>query len=293
MKRQLVIILMILCYINTFSQHSSGDTLRRVYTSIKNYKERYKNPLTKKDSLNFVFKDGDTLVLIENYVRPKGISVPYEYKDSTFLHYYQKIAFRTIGIDSVDKKQSMRYWKDDIRIFFSESVSKKVRKNFMSFTASIANQVDSLQISEVKSVEDSNYVIFYKGDYDYEPRIRKNKDADYYIYWNDKSQIYRGSIMLNTELYFNDNLIEAKLKEYFISNLGYFNKINDFSCESYFANCYSNNKEITPLDIELIQYHYSYGICKGTTLETFKDQHKRAKETLKSHNQVIRFYHTF
>ena len=274
----------------TYSQHK-GDTLRQVYISLKHYKKKYRKPLTRNDSLNFIYRDNDTLILVKNYHRPKGTSVPYEYKDSTFLYYYKKVAFNHKN-DSVSKKTYMRYWKDDIRIFFSKSVSKKIKKELMSFGKNIASQVDSLEISEVKKVEKSNYIVYYFGDYDYESRMANYKKSDYYIYWKH-NKIYRSSIKIDPKVYFNEQLMIYKLKEYFIKSLGHFKFINDFDCENYFSNCYSPNKKLSELDLELLKYHYSYGICKGTDLETFENQHKRAKEILKQHNQKMYFFHSF
>jgi hypothetical protein len=81
------------------------------------------------------------------------------------------------------------------------------------------------------------------------------------------------------------------LRDYFIKSLGYFNLIKDFDCESYFSDCYSANKKLTELDIELLKYHYSYGICKGTSLETFEEQHKKAKEILSNDGHSLIFIH--
>ncbi|NQY30713.1 MAG: hypothetical protein HRT69_14745, partial [Flavobacteriaceae bacterium] len=50
----------------------------------------------------------------------------------------------------------MKYWKDDIKIFFSKSVSNKTRKKLMSFANSIAKEIDSVNIYETKKVENSN-----------------------------------------------------------------------------------------------------------------------------------------
>jgi len=292
MKQIVIFILVVCCCIKINAQRrTSSDTIRRTYIPIKTYKKKYKEELTKKDSINFMYHDSDTLVLVENYVRPKGVSIPYEYKDSTFLHYYKKIAFRQKGIDSLDRKQRMRYWKDPIKIFFSESVSKKTKKDFMSFAEKIANQVDSLKISEAKKVEDSNYVIYYFGDYEYEPRMVNYTRTDYYINWNGKQQIYRCSLKLDTDLFYNEILIQKELREKFIGTLGHFYFINNLSCESYFANCYSNNKQLTALDIEMIKYHYSYGICKGTDIVTFESQHKQAKKILDDNNGKMMFFH--
>jgi hypothetical protein len=43
--------------------------------------------------------------------------------------------------------------------------------------------------------------------------------------------------------------------------------------------------------LEIIKYHYSYGICKGTNLETFENQHKKAKALLKETGHKLYFLH--
>ncbi|WP_418513758.1 hypothetical protein [Corallibacter sp.] len=292
MKKLALFITFLVFAIQTQAQHTITKQVTKTYMSLKSYKLKYKDkPLTKTDSLNFRFHNNDTLVLVTNYELPKGVSVPYEYKDSTFLSLYKKVAFRTNGVDSTDKKQTMRYWKEPIKIYFSNSVSKKTKKSFMSFAETIANKVDSLSISEVKKVEESNYVIYYLGDYDYEPRLTNQND--YYLSWNKKQQIYKCGLRIDTKALFNESLIQYKLRELFIGTLGHFYLSNDFSCDSYLSNCYSKNKKLTPLDMEIIKYHYSYGICKGSNLEAFEKQHERAKKSLKNENSKMRIFHGF
>lgn len=291
--KQTLFILIIFFSLNSFSQQKKNESVphKNIYIPLKIYKKEFKKPLTKQDSLNFKFSDSDTLVLVKNYIRPKGVSVPYEYKDSTFLHYYKKIAFNHKN-DSLSKKTTMKYWKDDIKIFFSKSVSRKTKKEFMDFAESIDKKIDSLTVFEVKRVEDSNYIIYYFNDFEYESRMVNYKNSDYYMYWNGKNQIYRNTIKLDSKLFFNEKLRLYELKKFFLKSLGHFNFISDFDCSSYFSNCYSKEKTLNLLDIELLKYHYSYGICKGTDLETFEEQHKIAKETLKKHNHKINFFHS-
>jgi hypothetical protein len=42
-------------------------------------------------------------------------------------------------------------------------------------------------------------------------------------------------------------------------------------------------------DLEILKYHYSYGICKGTNLETFEKNHSDAKQHLRKEIKVL-FY---
>lgn len=286
MKRFLCFLVLIIPVRRSLAQ----DTL--VYIPLKSYRQIHDEPLTKEDSLNFMFRGNDTLVLVENQVRPKGVRVAYEPKDSIFLKYYKKVAFREIS-DNPDSTQTMKYWKDDVRLFFSKSVSGKTRREVMRFAETIDENVDSLNIYRVRNIEDSNYVIYYSGDYEYNPQMKMNDDYGYYSYWNGDSQIYRSALKINTKRFFNEKLRAERIKQKFFLSLGRFLQIDDFACESYFSNCYSENKHLTPLDIELVQYHYSYGICKGIDRETFEKLHKQARKILEKKHHKIFFTHSY
>jgi hypothetical protein len=288
LKLTLLLLIITTNYIFCQNQNDSLLVIKR-YLLLKDYQiQFYNEPLTKNDSSNFLYRGNDTLVLLKNNRIPKGTIVPYEYKDSTFLNYYEKIAFNHAN-DSISLKTYMKYWKDEIKIFFSKSVSKKTKKDLMNFAKTIDKAVDSLRISEVKNLEDSNYIIYYNGDYEYESRFIFNKSKDYS--WWKQNKIYRYALKLDPESLFSEHLIQYKLRESFIKSLGFFKLINDFDCESYFSNCYSPNKKLTVLDIEILRYHYSYGICKGTNLETFQNQHKNAKDLYKKTGHLIHFIH--
>lgn len=287
--KQSIILIAILSFTSVVRAQTHTESIARRYMPIKMYKAKFNKPLTKKDTLNFRIIDNDTLVLLEDQTLPKGVKVPYEPKDSTFLSYYRKVAFQHKN-NRYSNKTSMKYWKNDISIFFSESVSKKTKREFMSFVQQIDNAVDSLRINEVKKVKDSNYTIYYAGDYEYEPRMYNYKTSNYYISWNH-NKIYRGAIRLDKNELSGDDLLQFKMREFFIKSLGYFKFIGDFDCDSYFSNCYSPNKKLTPMDLELLKYHYSYGICKGTDLKTFDEQHARAQEVLQKTGQRMYFIH--
>lgn len=264
----------------------------QIRMSLKHYKAKYKTPLTAKDTLNFVYVDNDTLVIVKDYVRKPGASVPYQYKDSTFLNVYKTLAFNHYK-DSVSKNTTMKYWKDDIAIFFSKSVDKKVKKQFMAYAENTLQHIDSLSIKEVKKVEDSNYVIYYNGDYEYESRLSKYTKSDYYMHWNNKNQINRLSIRLIKEDFFNPKLRLRELKMYFIKSLGHFKLNRNIDNNHFFSGSYDNEYQLSNFDIEILKYHYSYGICKGTNLETFENQHEKAKDLLKNRQVLLEFFHEF
>ncbi|WP_299335353.1 DUF2927 domain-containing protein [uncultured Psychroserpens sp.] len=242
--------------------------------------------------MSFLIQGKDTLVKTNTNPKTGGITVPYEYKDSTFLSYYTKVAFR-LKNDSTDKKQTMKYWKQPIRVYITKNFSKKVEREFKKFAKSTINHIDSLQIEFVNKLEDSNFIVYSQKDDNYEPKINIDNQSAYYMYWNKNNQITKFSMRINTDFYFSDKLKLMEMKRYFIQSLGYFQWIEDFICKSYFSTCSSTEKELTFLDIELLKYHYSYGICKGTDLETFMDQHAKAKALLSENpKNKMNFIHT-
>ena len=289
--KTLITILSLFFVVNSFAQEENikNHSHSRALIPLKYYKQQFKKPLTQKDSLNFVYRDNDTLVVIENY-KPKGIRVPYEYKDSTFLDAYTKVAF-TYSNDSLKNKTVMKYWKDDVSIFFSKSIPKKTKKDFMVFANSLVNKIDSLNINVVKHVEDSNYIIYNSGDFEYESRMVNNKESEYYMYWNGNNQIYKTTIKIITSVNFNEKAKLIAMKKLFFQSLGNFTFNNELECINYFSGCFNENSTVSNFDIELLKYHYSYGICKGTNYETFMEQHKKAKDVLKNKNVRIGFFH--
>ncbi|OZV68592.1 hypothetical protein [Winogradskyella aurantia] len=261
------------------SRHSTFFVPQQVF--ISNYK--------KSDSIGFMISEADTLVMVKKLFTPAGVRVKYEPRDSTFLEYYKKIAFRSKHKDSTNT-ETMKYWKEPIKIYFGNNVHKDVVKDVMVLFKQIDEKIDSLSISKVRKLEQSNYVIFNNEGYQYEPRVNKTKAADYFIEWNGKSQIFKGSLRYDTKILPSLKLQIQKIKEIFIGSLGWFIANDSLTCDSFFSNCYSDNKHMTALDWELLKYHYSYGICKGTSLNTFEEQHRTAQQAIRDNNSVNNFY---
>ena len=132
----------------------------------------------------------------------------------------------------------------------------------------------------MKNLNDANFVIYQKGDFEYENNLKKLNN-DYYIWW-DQNKINRGFIKIDPEINFNDNLFSEALNKLFIKTLGHFEFTNLIDCSNYFSNCDTPVKKFSKLDYEILKYHYSYGICKGLDEESFDDFHTRAKEHKKN-----------
>lgn len=251
--------------------------VERSYMDIKSFRKVQKRAFTKSDTLNFMYKDNDTLVLLTQKDENKFVSVPFEYKDENFLKIYKSVTFRK---NNDGKKSYQRYWKEPLRIFVSESISKKRKSNFINFTDEITKGIDSLNVQFVKNLNDANFVIYQKGDFEYENNLKKLNN-DYYIWWNN-NMINRGFIKIDPEINFNDNLFSEALNKLFIKTLGHFEFTNLIDCSNYFSNCDTPVKKFSKLDYEILKYHYSYGICKGLDEESFDDFHTRAKEHKKN-----------
>ncbi|WP_143185600.1 hypothetical protein [Winogradskyella jejuensis] len=270
---------------------SSGQSkvkhIQQIFVPHSYYKEYY----TKTDSLGYKIKDKDTLIHVSSFIKPKGVGVPYEFKDDTFLEVYKPIAFQ-----STEKKNSdsepMKYWKEEIKIYFTPNISKRVKKEFLRFTKTIDKNVDSLKVRNVKNIENANYIIYTNNDFEYEENLKSMSSGGYYINWNRKNQIIKGHIKLNTKNLFSDLVQIQKAKELFILSLGWFKPSNTLDCTSYFSNCFSDKKVMSSLDWEILKYHYSYGICKGTKISQFEEQHKRGKKSMKNpHNKFVIYHH--
>jgi len=285
-KRTILTIIGLLSVLFIFAQENNKHHTRN-YIKYSEYKDRYSS----KDSLGFLIKDNDTLIRVENFIKPKGKSVPYEPKDSIFLELYKSIAFRPLKND-LNKSRPMKYWKNDIKIFYSKSVSRKVIREVMSFTKELDKSIDSLNISKVSTKEKANFIIYHDSDFEFDPNLKNNFSSNYWVYWNKKNQLNKGFIRVSKQRLFSDKLEIVKIKELFISSLGWF-LMNDkyFDCGSYFSGCYTNDEKLLATDLALLKYHYSYGICKGTDRTTFEEQHKQAKEILKTSNSKLQFYH--
>lgn len=294
MKKNIFVILLFAFSLSIFSQHNQLNSYSKAtYMLYKNYKFLKKSGNKVIDSIGFNIIKNDTLIMISGY-KEKGVKVLYEEKDSIFLERYKQLVFNKKYQNKEERlKPTMKIWKDEVKIYFDKSVSKYNSKKLSEFIHYLDKEIDSLKITVVKDKDKSNYFIYSISDtneVNLDARIRGNDG--YYLLWNNKQNIYSCSLKINEKKNLNEEQILTYLKINFIRSLGYFyQELGNSDCNSYFSICKSDKKEFEKKDLEILKYHYSYGICKGSNIETFEKNHKDAKEALKKGNTKFYFLH--
>lgn len=192
------------------------------------------------------------------------------------------------------KNARMRYWKDEIKVYMDSTVPNKIAREMKKMFKFLDKEVDSLKISTVNKRNKANYFIYFINkptDIDWDKRITGKSNGGF-LSWNGKQQIFNSTIKIDAQIIFNQEEQLMTLKKHFIWSLGYFYLQPNQDCESFFSNCVYVDKILNESDLALIKYHYSYGICKGTDLETFESQHKISKEAqTKNPNSKHYFIH--
>ena len=277
-------------FVLSLTAHSQDTTnvqeKSKRYVTIDYFRNSGKT-LTKQDSLNFRFYEGDTLVLLEsNFLDDRDqnkVRALYEPKDEDFLRIYKQAVF---GVAEEEKKKAtIKIWKDGIKLFFDPSVPKAHHRELLLFAEKVSSGIDSLKITEVQDRASSNFLIFYRhseNDFDQEQRISNKNEASYYLSWNEKQQLYRGVIKVNAYKIPKPQDELDLLKYYFFKTLGHFSFSPEIPCKSYLSAC-AVKRELTREDLEILKYHYSYGMCKGIDEENFEKIHRDYKEILEKH----------
>lgn len=197
----------------------------------------------------------------------------FENRDSSFLEHYRNIAFLNRGKDN---KRYMKYWKEPVKLFFGETVPYKVKRQVKLFAKELNGIADSLQVETTRRKEKANIIIYFSDGFDFEPRISANEGIDWYLYWKG-AHLNRGSIELDPKVIVNEKIQINSIKKSLVRMLGYFGTSPTYGGSSAFSSLKFYRGELNEFDIEIIKYHYDYGICKGTSLEVFDNLHRKAK----------------
>lgn len=294
MKFQFISIVFILFNAAGYSQGVPDEMQNRKikrYIPIKHIRKKGL-VLTKQDSLDFHFRDRDTLVLVSpalEFYFPEGIRVQIKAQDSIFIEKYKEAVFGS-KTRRDRNKQSLKIWKNGIHLYFDPSVPKKHQRELLKFAEDLDSQVDSLHITEVRKREDANYLIFYRNseeDFDLDPRISDAKSG-YYLNWTKNKDLTRGSLKINEYAYEDEEEALKDLKMRFFETLGYFRYSERLSCGSLLSTC-RGEKELSKEDLEILKYHYSYQNCYGISLKAFESQHKHRRKRFAEYPYIMMY----
>ena len=299
MKKNILLLVTLLLTINLcFSQKKNRMHRERAYISIDQYRNIYKKTITKEDLEKLIIRDGDSLIFISNKeFYKKGVSVPYLPKDPVFLETYKDVVYQKYNLNKSKNKRKdfMRLWRIPIKIYFAKSLDLEYKKAIIKTSNLLSKRIDSLNISFVNDIEKSNYIIYQvdkNNSYRYEKRMSKNQYIDYFLYWKN-NKIYDGKLEVNLTKFKNQSKYTnvSYINQVFFKSLGRFYESDRMSKGSVLFKKNTNRKSITKEDIEILKYHYSFGICKGTDLEKFEEQHKEAIDYYKKTGRHLRFKH--
>src|SRR5690606_4420161 len=132
----------------TLTRNNAHDTISRSFIPLQHY-VKLEKPLTKQDTLNFRFKGEDTLVMVPgNFMETlydDKVWVEYEPKDSLFLEIYKDVVYGKPN-SATRESEIMKYWKEDIKVYFDPGVPTPHQNYLLAFANKIAADIDSLNI---------------------------------------------------------------------------------------------------------------------------------------------------
>lgn len=240
--------------INCFSQKSTNEICRS-YKSIKDVKDQN---ITLK---NAIFLKHDTLIVSKKIIA-NSYRVNFKNLDTILLNEYKNIVFgkEKHRLRYSKEKKTIKRWNSVIKVYFDKSVSKYLKNELNSLFKELNKNIELLKITVVTSKETSNYFIYSinsKKNVELYPNIKSKAGVAYNFLKNGHNIIYSGALRINTSIFYNKDQQSLKMKELFIGSLGIFNKSTSLPCDSYLSDCYSINKELTKIDIDLLKIHYT------------------------------------
>ncbi len=259
-----------------FSQEVTEEkTVQTYYKPLKEYKKLGK-ALTQQDSLDFAFHLGDTLVKMPPDYAPKRYEnqykLNYDFRKPEFLEIYKDVVFQ-------NERNHLRVWEIEIKIYFHQSIPEKHRKALRYFAEGLSTAVDSLKISEVQRHEEANLFLYYTNSRDtvnYEPKLKTYKYG-HWVYWDKRNRLNRGFIKVDSDFVKNPVYQIANLKHQFFYSLGVFQSSKRIKSPGYLSN-YNKIRSLTTEDMEVLQYHYSYGKPNGVDKKGFEKFHIEVQE---------------
>ena len=181
------------------------------------------------------------------------------------VDYFKEVA---LGVEFGAGAGSIRKWTSDIQYVIVGDATSDLLDEVDRVAAEL-NALLSIELTEVFSEADANFVIFFGSGEDYVTNYESNA-ADFidgnvglfWNYWNADFEMVFGSMFVSTirvdDLDFHKHIIREELTQ----AIGIFSDSFSYP-DSLFYQGFSTTTEYAPIDIEVIQLLYSPSILPG------------------------------
>lgn len=271
MKKKIIFSVLLLSVYYTYSQEKKEE-INRQYTSIRSLVK--KNNVDSTKLKNAIFLKNDTLIVEKSKLK-NSYSVKFNKIDSCQLIVYKNLVWgkKDKRGNFTNKRKEIKLWDTSIQVFFDKNVPNYLKKELILLIKKVNNNVDGLKVSTVNSKKESNYFVYITNSKNTEelyPNIDSSKNFSYNFSSNDLNHIYNGALRIDTDRIFNKEEQIAKMKELFIGSLGIFYLSETLNCDSLLSNCYSTNKKLSQVDIDLLNFHYKNRFMDKVNLAKFE-----------------------
>lgn len=179
--------------------------------------------------------------------------------------YFLKVA---LGAEFGTSSNRIAKWNEEIKVYVPDSSRTDLVDELKSILKELNNFSPHLKISRVMEENEANFLVFFSGRVtygDYEPNAKPSLEDNWglvWIYWNNNSNIYKGSLYVDVERNTEINCMKHLLREELTQGLGLLNDTNDYPA-SIFYQQWTCSPSYAEIDKELIQLLYHPKIKAG------------------------------
>ena len=203
-------------------------------------------------------------ILIFTACQPEEVFLP---KDPVH-EYFKEI---TLGSEFTFNGKYIRKWKTDLHVFVSGNAQPELMEELEKIIVELNTLLEPIQIRITEDSLAANYFVFFGAGKTYVERF--NSEARpflahnlglFAVQWNDRCEIYKGSMYIDTERCKAIKEQKHLLREEFTQSLGLFNDSFEYS-NSIFQEQWTNTTYFSEMDRQIITLLYKDAIrpCMG------------------------------
>ena len=191
--------------------------------------------------------------------------------DPSVIDYFNELVF---GNEFGKQNPNCKKWVSDIKIYTSGHCPDYLETELDSIIIEINQLITDIELIRVDDKNEANFQIFFGPAKKYikiEPAAAPYVESNYglfWIYWNNKNEIYKGSMYVDLE---RTKIIEAQkhlLREELTQSLGIMNDSNRYP-KSVFFQDWTRTTEYLEIDRQVIKILYHPKIKPNMTRQQF------------------------